>query len=451
MENKPRTATLFHRLNKLTNINYPNLHNKGTSKLFNLNDFDLENKEKHEKPPQNVYKINYTVIQNELSPMRKKNLSKFAKFFAAHPNPLPHKNSLWSPIQRKISEKKKRSFSDNSRFSFSNIIDQPQASSLAAYKINNFKTPHPHSNYFEGDPSSFVSLTQETPTIFDNILKNTLINQTGSLEVIKLRESKGMENKNKTNSLGSRKINKFKKTFVDLGSIKNSNNISNKQLLSVEPIIRGPKRPNISLDIDCLQDEYDFGVKKVKSNDYRQSIYIDNDTESLKKIKSSAGTYNQNDDTPVEKKNYPKSILVIKDVGSIKKDFLENNKNDNENADNSSQPMQEEVSSSDSSSIKPSDSERVSILKQKKILRKKEKLMTKVKFNDYQNQANPKKVEEANISKCQKYITLVREYLIKMLKYLNCKNQIEFIKVQIDKGMIDVLIACLFFIFKTKT
>ena len=113
--------------------------------------------------------------------------------------------------------------------------------------------------------------------------------------------------------------------------------------------------------------------------------------------------------------------------------------------------MQEEVSSSDSSSIKPSDSERVSILKQKKILRKKEKLMTKVKFNDYQNQANPKKVEEANISKCQKYITLVREYLIKMLKYLNCKNQIEFIKVQIDKGMIDVLIACLFFIFKTKT
>lgn len=417
--NQRRNPSLFQKLNKLTVINYPNIIEQNSSKLFDLNQKLSKRKSK------NIFKINYTYIQNDISPLKNENLLNFP-----NPDPFIHKKSLFNPYPRKVTDKK-RSFSENGRFSMSNIQEN-QCSAFNENKINSFERPKPHSPYFEESPF-FIEKSpskQNEERIFnkqDSPFEHLKITNFGTYNQIKeIRQ----ESKTKTNSLGSRKVNFLKKTMI-----RNKEN-----LLSIEPIKR-KNIDNLRLDLTCLQDEYDFGVKNREKNNSHHSIIVqDVQIESLKKIKSPLLTPKKEfDETRVSFANQ-KNIIVINEP-------KEKNVTFNEEVGKSQKferEMEEEMSSGANNS-----SSRVSLNKfinpdREKLSdnsRKKEKLMSKVKVNDYQIQEGIDQ-KENNLSIFKKCYSYCCNHLIQVISCRNWKNIYQNCKDKIQKSFIDVLITC---------
>ena len=390
-----RTPSLFEKLNKLTSINYPTLHDKNTSKLFELND---------EKPPnQNIFKINYTVIQNEIP---------HKKTFKFNDN--PHKKSLFSQMQRRITQKK-RSFSENGRFSFSNIEENEGNSGVSMDKFNNFDTFKQHSNYFEeklDEKNNETNIEKNNEKNHEkNDEKNNAQNNEKNMEeknIEKNHEKKFVVFSNK--SAEKIDFSSFSKENLESFYKLKTNSLDDKKAMKIQVFPK--KTPNITIDLNILQDEYDFGMKKTKENQYRQSIFIDNQTENLKKIPENLEN---------SQKNYQKNILIIKDP-----ELYDKNDQNHEENENSSQKMLEisKISS-------------ISIINEPN-LRKKQKLMTKVRFNDYQNQMNSGKTGD----KLKNFCIKAKETLMKIIRFFNFKHLFEEIREQIHKGFIDVLITC---------
>lgn len=424
--NRPsRTPSLFEKLNKLTSTNYPSIHESSSARLFNLKNSSSPS----QRTPQNIYKINYTIIQNDFPQPRQKALSKSIKF-PAIPNPFPHKASLYSPPPRKTTDKK-RSFSENGRGSLSNLVEN-QKSALANYKINYFDKPKSHALYFEEktqvperislEKQGFGSFAGSSPNLTLIVPEFFTCKEPIKNSVVET------EKKTKTNSLGNRKVNFAPKT---------PSNFSSKAILPpVDISNKMTKKPNISLDLHDLQDEYDFGVKKMKNQEYRQSIFIDNGAELLKKLDSPVKKRSEESDR--SNKSKPMTILVIKEAEDDKVSNIDVKK-ENEVG---SLKMEEEFSSSSDishvSCLKPEDSERVSIMKMN---RRNNKMATKVKFNDYQYQKEPAKDSETH-SKFLTLITMCQKAFEKITMTLNFKRIYEKVLEIINQGLIEVLITC---------
>lgn len=404
-KNRPsRTQSLFQKLNKLTNIKYPSTNDRNISNLYDLNEGNLTDRQ-----PKNIFKINYTIIKNEFPKTKmESNTAKLTVF----PNILSHKNSLSSPTQRKITDKKKRSLSENRQFSFSNIVEN-QTSALFNFKINQFDKPKLHSNYFKENsvnlPNREKKENESSSVNLDNV-------KVADFQTFKeICEDKEIDKKFKTNSFELNQRNIFKKKIIG----------TNNNLISVEAV-KNTKKPNISLEIDVLEEEYDFGLK-IKEESNEKTVFIkdkENDQRDTNKYMNSSN-----------KKMFEANENSLTNVPPFKNNLLNKKENQNLHSENFNRSEKEELSRKNREiSIMQIDSDRVSFLK----ARKKNEIITQVKINDYPNDKDPR----INTSIIKRVCLNLKIFYQKLIRFLSCKNFFEKIKTQFNNGLIDVLVTC---------